>query len=465
LETLVLSFETSTVRSVHVLEELVEVFAHLKSKGKRIVTYLDSSYSEWDFLAAAAGTTVVAAPYTLIPLVGVGARQLYFRQLFEELGIEVEYARSSDYKSALDQFLRDGLSEEDRRQLEAYLSSSYELILDILVAYRGMSRDRAVQLIDGGPYWCEEAVELGLVDEVAFYREFEATYLEEGSVPVLEYRERRPRNWRNPRIAVVKAGGAIVDAETLSPWQRLGGRRFISDDTLIPVLKHLEEDVRTAAVVLYIDSGGGDGAVSDKIWKAIMELKEQKPVAVVMGRLAASGGYYIAMAGDRIFARETALTGSIGSYTYKLVVAEMLRRFGVTTDAVRFGDNVELFSPFTPLSESQRRKLEALNESFTVHFYSRVAASRSLPLDTVEELGGGRIYSGERALELELIDEIGGVYAALKFLEAELELGPEEYQLRYYPDWTMLLRLVLQEMEQTRLPGRDEVDLWRLLIR
>jgi protease-4 len=453
LETLVLTFEATTVLSVDVLEELAEAFAYLKSRGKRIVTYLDSPYSEFDYLAAAAGTKVVASPFALIPLVGVGARQLYFKQLFEELGIQVEYARSSDYKSALDRFLQEGLSEENRRQLEEYLTSSYELILDILVSSRGLSRERAAGLIDGGPYWCEEAVELGLVDEVSYYGDFEKTYLEEGSAAVLTHREYRPKNWRSPQIAVVKASGAIVDSETLGPWDWLAGRSYITDKNLIPVLKYLEEDGDTAAVVLHIDSGGGDGMVSDKIWKAIMELKEAKPVVVVMGRVAASGGYYLAMAGDRVFARNTALTGSIGSYIYKLVIAEMLERFGVTTDSIHFGENVELFSPFAALTEQQRRKLQDLNDSFTAHFYGRVAESRSLPYETVEELGGGRIYSGERALELDLIDQIGGVYSALKFLEDELGLSADEYRLRYFPDWNMLLRMVLGQMQGNSLPA------------
>jgi protease-4 len=464
LETLVLTFETATVGSVDVLEELAEAFAYLKSRGKRIVTYLDSPYSEFDYLAAAAGTTVVAPPFALIPLVGVGARQLYFKQLFEELGIRVEYARSSEYKSALDQFLRESLSEENRRQLEEYLSSSYELILEILCSSRGLTRERAAQLIDGGPYWCEEAVELGLVDEISYYQDFEETYLE--GAAVLAHREYRSKNWRSPRIAVIKASGAILPGEALSPWDRLAGRSYITDENLIPVLEYLQADRATAGVVLHIDSGGGDGVVSDKIWKAIMELKEEKPVVVVMGRLAASGGYYLAMAGERVFARKTALTGSIGSYTYKLVIAEMLERFGVTTDSIQFGENVELFSPFTALSEKQRRKLQDLNQSFTTYFYERVAESRSLAYETVEELAGGRIYSGQRALELDLIDEIGGVYSALKFLEAELELSADEYRLRYFPDWNLLFSMALEEMQEASLPELGEYPLLsRLLFR
>ena len=458
LETLVLTFESTTVLSIDVLEELVDAFSYLKSRGKTIVSYLDSSYSEFDYLAAAAGTTVVASPYTIVPLVGVGVRFLFYKNLFDKLGIDVEYARSNDYKSALDRFLRESLSEENRRQLEEYLASSYELILDILVSSRGFSRQRARELVDGGPYWCEEAAELELVDEVAYYQDFEEQYLEELPAGRLAYREHQGRSWRRPEIAVLKASGVIINSRSLSPWRRLFSRGYITEKNLIPVLEHLQEDAQVSAVILCIDSGGGDGLVSDKIWNAIMELKEEKPVVVVMGRVAASGGYYLAMAGDRVFARKTALTGSIGSYSFKIVIAELLERYGITTDSIQFGENVELFSPFTALSEEQRQRLRDLNDSFTDQFYRKVAEARSLPYETVEEIGGGRIYSGERALELELIDQIGGVYSALEYLEEELELSEEEYRLRYYPDWNMLLLMVLQELRE------DRVKLPRLLF-
>jgi protease-4 len=463
-ETLVLTFRGTTVLSPHVLEELVEVFSYLKSRGKRIVTYLDSSYSEFDYLAAAAGTTVVAAPYALVPLLGVSSRQLFFKRLFEELGIEVEYARTSEYKSALDPLLREDLSEENRRQLEEYLGSSYELILDVLVSSRGFSRQRAVELVDGGPYWSEQALEEKLVDQVQYYGDFEEQYLKEGAFSRLSYLDYQPRNWRAPQIAVLKAAGPIVSSQALGPWERLAARGYITDGNMLPLLERLREDDQVAGVILYIDSGGGDGMVSDKIWKTLMELKEEKPVVAVVGGVAASGGYYLAMSGERVFARRTALTGSIGSFSFKLVIEGLLEKLGITSDAVRFGENAELFSPFTVLDEDQREKLKSLNDAFTARFYAKVAESRSLSYETVEELGGGRFYSGRQALELELIDEIGGVYSALSYLEEELDLSAGQYWLRYYPDRRMLLLWALQALreEGISLGGKDRA-LMRLL--
>jgi len=465
-ETLVLEIESGVVLSVDVLEELYQAFSYFKSKGKRIVTYIDSSFSELSYLAAAAGDTVVVPPYSLVPLVGVGARLLFFKNLFEELEIDVEYVRSSEYKAALDRFIREKLSEENRQQLVEYLEVSYELILDILVSCRGLTREQAQKLVDGGPYWAGEAAELGLVDEVLYYEDFEELYLEELRPGRLNYLEYQSESWRRPQIAVVKASGPIVASETLGPWDWLSGRDYITEANLIPVLERLGEDPRVAAVVLQVDSGGGDGRISDRIWRAIMELKKAKTVVVVMGRAAASGGYYLAMCGDRVFARSTTLTGSIGSYSFKIAVQRLLERYGITTDAIEFGENVEMFSPFTSMSPGQRQRLEELNNAFTERFYGKVAEARDLSSEQVEELGGGRIYSGERALELNLVDEIGGVYQALRYLEDRLDLDPEGYVLEYYPDRSMLFLLALQKLRENGSGiRRDTLGLLRLMLR
>jgi protease-4 len=154
------------------------------------------------------------------------------------------------------------------------------------------------------------------------------------------------------------------------------------------------------------------------------------------------------MAGGRVFAQRTTLTGSIGSFIFKPVVLELLQRLGITTDSVSYGANYDLFSPYAPLSQQQQERLAALNEAFTTRFYRRVAESRGLPYEEVQSLGGGRIYSGERALELNLVDEIGGLWQALRYLEGDLGLEPDDYTLRYYPDQRTRVLLALQQLQQ-----------------
>jgi protease-4 len=252
---------------------------------------------------------------------------------------------------------------------------------------------------------------------------------------------------------VLRASGAIVNSQALGFFERLSGQSYITEKNVIPLLKRLQEERRVAAVVLYIDSGGGDGFISDKIWKAIMELKEKKPVIVVMGNVAASGGYYLSMAGDTILAHRTTLTGSIGAYSYKLVVEKLLEKYGISTDSIKFGENFDFFSPFHRMSEEQRQKLASINDAFVRQFYCKVSEARGLGVEEVEKLGGGRIYSGQRALELKLVDEIGGVYQALRHLEQKLNLTEGDYRLVYYPDWRALLALALQNLEELQQEG------------
>jgi protease-4 len=448
--TLILRFDGSIILSPDVLEEVLGALQALKSSGKRIVAYIDSSFSQFDYLAAAAADTLVVSPYTVVPLVGVGAQLLFFKGLFDRLGIDVEYARSSDYKSALDTLLREDLSEENRRQLEEYLGETHSLMVRTLASSRRLEETRARELIDGGPYWCEEAVTLGLADEVLYKDAFEEKYLKGSTTSALSLEGYQERAWRRPAVAVVKAQGPITAAQNVGPWQLLLGTGAITEKSLVPLLESLKRDPGVAAVVVQVDSPGGDGLVSDRIWKAIRELAEKKPVACVMGGVAASGGYYLAMAGDKLFTHRTTLTGSIGSYIFKPVVTRLLERYGVNVDSVKLGENVDLFSPLSALSQAQRAKLESLNQGFEGRFYDRVAESRSLPRERVEAIGGGRIYAGAKAVELGLADEIGGVSEALRYLETRLELSEGGYELRYVPDWRARLRAALGELNQSR---------------
>ncbi|GEM_PF-1873892 len=438
-------FDQPVVTSVDSLEALVKVYSYLKSKGKRIVTYINNSFSQLDYLAAASGTEVIVPPESFIYLVGVGGNFLFFKQLLDRQGIEVEYARSSEYKSALDSFIRDKLSKENREQYTAYIETIYNLFKEVL-ASRGFDEGRAGEIIDNGPYDGTTAKKIGLVDGVMYYDEFRQRYVDRDSTAKFEVVRYREEDWkRKPVIAFFKMSGPVVNSNSLSPIDYLTSTSYITEKNTIPFLRIAKEDKRVRAVIISIDSPGGDGIVSDKIWHAITELKKVKPVVVVMGSVAASGGYYIAMAGDYIIAGKTTLTGSIGAFTYKFAVKNFLARYGITTDSVSFGKNFNIFSPFSGLSREQKEKVKALNDSFVRNFYLKVSESRGIPLESVKEIGGGRIYSGEKALRLKLVDDIGDFEDALQYLEKRLNLDRSSFKVEYYPDKEALLKLFLEE--------------------
>ena len=442
---LLVKFDTTAISSFDVLEELSDAFDYFTSRDKQIVSYLANSNSQLDFLAAARGSRVVAAPAAFINLVGVGGEFLFYKGLLEQAGVEVDYARSGEYKSFLDQYLREDLSAENRQQFTDFLVSRYDLIAEILSAGRNISEADVRTVVDGGPYFSTEAQANGLIDAALYEDEFDEQYATESTV--LEHEAYADRSWKKTStIAVLTASGTIANGRDVTPADYLLGGAYITDKTLIPTIERLRDDERVAAVILYVDSPGGDGIVSDMIWKKLRELKERKPLVSVMGATAASGGYYLAMAGAPLFTHRTTLTGSIGGFSYKFVIKRLLDNYGITSDSIAFGENYTMSSPFSLMTDKQRERLSALNDAFVGIFYERVAESRSLPVDRVKEIGGGRIYSGDRAVELGLADRIGGIYDALRYLEGELGLSPWDYELLYYPDRQSLAALLVEEL-------------------
>ncbi len=442
-----MDFDSVTVTSIDVLEEISDAFSYFKKKGKKIITYMNNSFSQLDYLAAASGTEVIVSPANFIYLTGVGGNFLFFKKLFDKERISVDYSRSSSYKSALDQFIREKLSKENREQYSAYLKTGYNLFKKILIS-RGFTDKEAVKLIDNGPYNARQAEKLKLIDGRMYYDEFKDKYLKDNNPAELKIITYQDNSWENkPVIAVLKASGPVVSSETLSPMDYFFGNSYITEKNMIPVLDMIKEDKDIKGLILQIDSPGGSGFISDRIWRAIMSLRKEKPVVVVMGKVAASGGYYIAMAGDYIFARKTTLTGSIGAFTYKYVIDKFLNKYGITTDSIYFGKNFNIFSPLSRLTEEQKKKVKNLTDDFVNQFYRKVAESRHISFKTVKKIGGGRIYSGEKALKLGLIDKIGGMHEAEKYLAKRLKLHEGSYTVEYYPDRKMLFTMLIGEMK------------------
>ncbi len=448
-------FDHPVVGSIGELEKIKDAYFYFKSKGKKIVAYVNNSFSQLDYLAAACGSEVIIPPSSFIFLSGVGAEFLFFKNLFDREGIEVEYARSSNYKSALDAFIRENLSKENREQYTAYLRTIYQLFKDILKG-RGFDDRGAIRVIDNGPYNAKTAKREGLVDGLMYYDDFERKYFKEQLPTKMKVVEYAKKDWKEkPVIAVFKLSGSVINSAGLSPINYLFGGSYITEKNTIPFIKMAEKDDRIKALIVQINSPGGDGVISDEIWNALVKLKEKKPVVVVMDSVAASGGYYIAMAGDYIVANRSTLTGSIGAFSYKYVIKKLLKRYGITTDSIKFGKNYNLFSPFSELTEEQRKKVEGMTDFFVKDFYMKVAKARGLSVKRVEEIGGGRIYSGEDALKLKLVDKIGGLRDAIDYLKKRLNLPKDGYIVEYYPDEGALFKMFIEEMEDSDISAKN----------
>jgi protease-4 len=448
-------------------QQLRRQLAAMSAAGKFVECYLETagegSNGTLAYYLVSACDHLALSPAGHVNMIGIYADSLFLRGTLDKLRIEPQFSTAGAYKNAGETYTGYGHSPAAREELEELLDDLYEQIVTAVAEGRGLEPATVRGLIDEAPIDAERALAAGLVDALAFPDEFEAR-LEElvGEEPALveprDYAGSGPRRGR--RLAVVFAQGTIVRGNGgIDPWSQ---QNYLGADELRRVLRRLSEDADIAAVVLRVDSPGGSALASDLMLREIERLQEVKPVVVSMSDLAASGGYYIAAKAESIVAEPATLTGSIGVVAGKLVT----RRFeeellGVTHDPLRRGANAGIFTSTEPFTEAQEAHLQALIERTYERFLDHVAAGRGMATSDVEEVAGGRIWTGERAAGLGLVDELGGLERALDLARAAANLEPHEGGYEYFPKPQGLLDFLLGH-QRLRLLLRL-ADLERLL--
>jgi len=402
----------------------------VRAAGKPVVVYGETLSSE-DMLLASAADRLWLPESGSVFLLGLRFESYFLKDLLGNLGVEPEVVRVGGFKSAAEIFTRDAMSPEHREQLEELIDDFFSTLVGGIAEGRGIDADRVRALIDGGPYAARAAVEAGLVDACLYPDQIEQALEEltgaEHPVQVVDAstyssfrasdRSLRPLLGDFPRIAYVVAEGAI---------HRGGGLRGVATEVYRTLLERIGKDEGVRGVVLRIDSPGGDGVASDLIWRAVRQVRCEKPVVVSMGNVVASGGYYVAAAADAILAEPGTVTGSIGVVGGKVNLAGLYRRFGVGQDAVERGARAGLLSEarsFTPDERSAvREEMKAIYELFL----ERVAEGRSMTRDQVDRVARGRIWSGRRASSLGLVDGLGGPLEALLEVRRRAGIAPGE---------------------------------------
>lgn len=368
------------------------------------------------------------SPAGSLDTIGIAAQLVYMKGLFDKLHVEVDMLHMGRYKSGAEPLTREGPSEDARANLTETLGA----IRQGWLASAGTSEHSA--LLEQGPFAPEEAKAKGLVHELGFESEALAEARKAGKADAVSVAF-GPRAGASegfnlaeivriiagadevanrPHIAVVPAEGSI-SMESGGPFDSGG----ISYRALSKTLKKLAKDDSVKAIVLRIDSPGGSALASDLLWHEVMEIRKKKPVIASVGSMAASGGYYIACAAERIFAEPTSIVGSIGVFGGKIVFGPALSEFGINT--VTFAASPEpgaearaaYLSPFSRWDDSTRERVQAQLEGVYELFLARVSASRKLSRDAVHERAQGRIYGAAQALEQQLVDELGGVERAI----------------------------------------------------
>lgn len=471
------------------LQELREEIDTLRRHGRTVFAYLDRpSHSEL-FLASACDHITIA-PLASLDVVGLRAEVTFVRGALEKAGVTPHFEHAGNYKSYGEMFTRDSMSDEHRESLDMVLRGVHEGFLDAVARGRSLDLERVQELVDGGPYSAEEAQEHGLVDDVLYpdaWRRLmrrtlgdvvpEPEESKEGATPKRQRHQlvplgrflrpnlmyRRLRRAISPKKAVVVLAldGSIVDSDApYAPMGRIAARPTTS------ILKALRQDDRVAAVVLRIDSPGGSGLASDMMWRELKRLSAKKPLVASMGNVAASGGYYLAMAGDEVLADPLTITGSIGVVAGKFEVSELLEKVGVRRDVLSYGANSGMNSLTTGWTAPERERLREHIEMFYAAFVGKAAECRGVEVEELAPHAEGRIWTGTQALERGLIDALGSTQDAVRRAAVRAKLGAD-YDVwlaeMARPSLLSRLRQLPLTMERrllSRLEERLQVDLW-----
>jgi protease IV len=365
-----------------------------------------------------------------VGLLGVGIETTFVRGTLDRLGIEPQFEQRHEYKNAADVILRKEFTAAHREALERLTESVFSDAVESIADARGLTYDQVRELIDTGPRTASEAQAAGLVDRLGYRDQaYEAMRARIGDKPELLFADRwRPRRkiapppHRRDHVALVEVRGGISSGRTRrNPMGRQAG-----SDTVSAQLRAAHDNDRAHAVMLRVESPGGSVVASEVIWREVWRLRESgKPVVVSMGDVAASGGYYIACPADVIVALPATLTGSIGVLGGKLVVDGLLERMGVNTGSVQRGARALMYSLRREFSEDERARFAATIDAIYNDFVGKVAAGRRRPVPEIEAVARGRVWTGQDALEVGLVDELGGIRDAARIARERADL-PED---------------------------------------
>ena len=416
-----------------------------KSKDKFIYAYGDVFTQKGYFLASVADS-IFLNPVGALEFKGLASEVLYYKDFQDKYGFKMEVVRHGKYKSAVEPFLENEMSAENKFQIHTLLNDIWSTLREEI----SISRDLLPETLDGivssnKIAISEDAVSSKLIDGLAYEDVFDEKIKTRLGLDIDEKLKKVSINSVNStkesydasikdRIAVVFAKGPILYGE--------GSESIIAQGIFVETLEELSKDDWIKAVVLRVDSPGGSALTSELIWRTIEKLKKSKPVIVSMGNVASSGGYYIAAGADHIFADPLSITGSIGVFATLPNVKGFLDDIGIQAQSVETHPNALGYSPFQTLNKSYEQQMISGIENIYDIFKERVIQGRELSPEAVENLAQGRVWSGKQALKLGLIDDLGDLQDAITLAANDLDI--EDYNVIEYPKFEENLENMLK---------------------
>lgn len=458
-------------------QELRDALVDFRKAGKRSFVYSDT-YDTPSYIAASGATDICMLEGGEIMMPGVGLETMFAKGLLDKVGVKADYIQIGDYKGADEEYTRSEPSKELRGELNKLVDSLYDQILDGISYNRNITRGDVQDIINGvfvtGPVAKQRKLIDHLVDQdglrdllkkelgrdISLMHDYDGPQRPEldfsNPLALLSSLTKKEEETHNPSVALIYAEGVIVDGDAEDGLFSGGGQ--VGSEDLRKALRMASRDPDVKAIVLRIDSPGGSAMASEVMWQAARRAAKTKPLIISVGSMAASGGYYLASSGNYIFADPSAIVGSIGVVGGKFVLKDLMEKVGVHTETFARGSNAGLFSMSQPWSEAQRRLVTHWMQQTYEQFTSRVMTTRKDKIKDIDEVAHGRVFLAKQAKKLGMVDEIGGLEAALDYAAVKGKLKVEDYDVKILPG-TRTLGDVLRGGPEARMPFKPTVQI------
>jgi protease-4 len=398
------------------VQELRDAILDFRQSGKHINAYLEDG-GDREYYLATACDKIFLVPASTLDMKGVASYALFLRGTLDKVGATADFERIGEYKTAVNQLTERTYTPAHREMDQSLNVDMYEQLLRGIAEGRKKKVEDVRALIDQGPFLPDAALRAGLVDALAYEDQLDdlGAVNRNASVEGEVYARARlrPRVGRTARIAVIYISGVIASGE--GGFDPLNGQ-IAGSQALVKAIRSARADPAVRAIVLRIDSPGGSSTASDVIWRELSVTRDQKPsrpLVASMSDLAASGGYYVAIAAPQIVAQPATLTGSIGIFGGKVITGGTYAKLGANIESLSIGRNAEMESPTRPFNDNERKKLQEELKTFYDQFVAKVAVSRKMSVVRVEELARGRVWTGQQARANGLVDALGGLDQAI----------------------------------------------------
>lgn len=448
-------------------EELKAALEEFKKSGKFIYAY-GEYFSESSYYTASLADSIFLNPEGLLEFNGISTDMMYFKGTLDKLEVKPEVFRVGDFKSAVEPFIRENMSDAARLQANSFLNSINNYNIEQVAKSRAQDVAQVKLTSDSMKVRnAEDAVRYGLISRLAYYDEVLSSIRKKlgiesdkdiNFIGFKKYHkaEKEEKDASDNKIAVVVAEGEIESGK--------GENDNIGSDKVCETLRKLRKDKKVKAVVMRINSPGGSALASDVMWREIQLLRKEKPVIASMSDVAASGGYYMSMGCDKIVAHPTTITGSIGVFGLLFNTRDMFKnKLGITFDGVKTGVFSDIGNGTRPFTDAERRIIQHEVDKIYETFTNKAAQGRKMNVEDLKKVASGRVWSGTEAHKIGLVDELGGLDKAVELAAKQAKLG-KDYRLRYYPAQKNFFEQIMEQISgkgaETRILQAELGDMY-----